>query len=358
VFNNIYKNKNVFVTGHTGFKGSWLCLWLEILGARVIGYSLPPPTEPNHFSMIGLKVKNIINDIRNRSELTLAVKKCRPDIIFHLAAQSLVRYSYTCPVETFETNVIGTVNLFEACRETPSVKAIINITSDKCYENEGCLCGYRENDPMGGYDPYSASKGCAELATASYRRSFFTSNRGQEMLLASVRAGNIIGGGDWGKDRLVPDIINAIYMKEPVLIRNPNAVRPWQHVLEPLSGYLLLGQQLLEGKKEFSEAWNFGPNDEGHKNVLTVVRELKNLWPKIDFHIISDENNPHEATLLKLNCSKARARLHWTPVWNSSTTLKKTVQWYREFYKSGRAISQEQLNEYINDAKQKQMIWV
>jgi CDP-glucose 4,6-dehydratase len=360
LFGNSYKDKKVFVTGHTGFKGSWLCLWLEMLGATVIGYSLPPPTQPNHFNLLGLRGESLINDIRDRAQLAHAVKECSPEVVFHLAAQSLVRYSYDHPVETYETNIMGTVNLLEACRETESVKAIVNVTSDKCYDNKEWLLGYRETDSMGGHDPYSASKGCAELVTASYRRSFFEQKASSEdhtILLASVRAGNIIGGGDWGKDRLIPDIIKAASTKRSVLIRNPRAIRPWQHVFEPLSGYLLLGQRLLEEKREFAEAWNFGPNDEGHKDVLSVVRELQGHWPIIDFQIHSGHGNLHEATLLKLDCSKARARLGWMPVWDSSTMILKTAQWYRDFYQSGSVLSQEQLNEYISDATQQNMSW-
>jgi CDP-glucose 4,6-dehydratase len=358
LFKNIYKGKKVLITGNTGFKGSWFCLWLMKLGANVRGYSLNLPTDPGHHKILNLDFETIYGDIRDKAKLHEAIESFQPDIVFHMAAQSLVRKSYEYPVETFETNVIGTVNVFEACLHTSSVQAIVNITSDKCYENKEWIWGYRENDPVGGHDPYSASKGCAELVTASYRKSFFSLEEYQkshQILVVSARAGNVIGGGDWGDDRLVPDIMRAASQNEKGVIRNPQATRPWQHVLEPLFGYLLLGQQLLEGKQEFSEAWNFGPTDEGHRNVLAVVRELQKHWSNIDYQIETDEKNPHEANLLKLDCSKAYAKLKWKPVWNSSTTFAKTAQWYRMYYESGHILSRDQLTEYITDAKHNQI---
>jgi CDP-glucose 4,6-dehydratase len=360
MFGNVYKGKKVFVTGNTGFKGSWLALWLLNLGARVVGYSLDFPTDPNHHEILDLDFESTVGDIRDIAKLRKAIAFYQPDVIFHMAAQSLVRRSYDNPVETFETNVMGTVNVFEACRRTDSVEAIVNITSDKCYENQEWVWGYRENDPMGGYDPYSASKGCAELVTASYRKSFFSLEEYQkshQILVASVRAGNVVGGGDWGDDRLVPDIMRAAGQNEKVIIRNPQAIRPWQHVLEPLAGYLLLGQRLLEGKKEFSGAWNFGPTNEGHRNVLAVVRELQKHWSNIDYQIAINEKNPHEANLLKLDCSKAHAKLKWKPAWDSSTTFAKTAQWYKEYYESTPVCSEKQLTEYIADAKRNQISW-
>ena len=358
LFKNIYKGKKVLITGNTGFKGSWLCLWLMKLGANVRGYSLNLPTDPGHHKILNLDFETIYGDIRDKAKLHEAIESFQPDIVFHMAAQSLVRKSYEYPVETFETNVIGTVNVFEACLHTSSVQAIVNITSDKCYENKEWIWGYRENDPVGGHDPYSASKGCAELVTASYRKSFFSLEEYQkshQILVVSARAGNVIGGGDWGDDRLVPDIMRAASQNEKGVIRNPQATRPWQHVLEPLFGYLLLGQQLLEGKQEFSEAWNFGPTDEGHRNVLAVVRELQKHWSNIDYQIETDEKNPHEANLLKLDCSKAYAKLKWKSVWDSFTTFAKTAQWYKMYYESGYALSEEQLTEYITDAKHNQI---
>ena len=278
LFNGIYNNKTVLVTGHTGFKGSWLCFWLIQMGAKVIGYSLEPPTSPNHFELLNLDMVSVIGDIRDSDKLNAVFAQYQPEIVFHLAAQPLVRLSYKEPVETFETNVIGTLKVFEACRNTKSVRAIVNITSDKCYENKEWVWGYRENDPMGGYDPYSASKGCAELVTSSYRNSFFNVNeygKSHNVLLASCRAGNVIGGGDWAKDRLMTDIMVAVSEGKKVVIRNPRATMPWQHVLEPLSGYLMLGQKLFEGKKEFAQAWNFGPGEQGAITVKEVVENIK-----------------------------------------------------------------------------------
>ena len=360
MFNDIYRQKKVFVTGHTGFKGSWLVLWLLNLGARVMGYSLEPPTQPNHYDLLSLTLESILGDIQDLPRVNQSIQSFQPNIVFHLAAQSLVRRSYGNPVGTFETNVIGTVNVLEACRQTDSVKAAVIVTSDKCYDNQGWIRGYRENDPMGGHDPYSGSKGCAELVTASYQRSFFSVEDYQkthQTLVASVRAGNILGGGDWGEDRLVPDVVRATSRNEKVFIRNPHATRPWQHVMEPLVGYLLLGQKLLEGKKDFSGAWNFGPGERGHKDVLAVVKELQSYWPAVDFEIASGERILHEADLLRLDCSKAHTELGWRPVWNDAAMLEKTVQWYRAFYESGRVVSREQLAEYIKDTKRQRIPW-
>ena len=360
MFDNIYRQKKVFVTGHTGFKGSWLVLWLLNLGAQVVGYSLEPPTEPNHYDLLSLPVESILGDICDLPKVSQSIQSLEPDIVFHLAAQSLVRRSYGDPVGTFETNVIGTVNVLEACRQTDSVKAAVIVTSDKCYENRDRISGYRETDPMGGHDPYSGSKGCAELVAASYRRSFFSVEDYQkthQTLVVSVRAGNILGGGDWGEDRLVPDIVRAASRNEKVLIRNPQAIRPWQHVMEPLAGYLLLGQKLLEGKKLFSGAWNFGPEDRGHKDVLAVVKELQSYWLAIDFEIESSGRDLHEADLLKLDCSKAHSMLGWRPIWDDSKMLEETVQWYREFYESGRVLSREQLRTYTDEARGQGISW-
>jgi len=360
MFNDLYRGKKVFVTGHTGFKGSWLVLWLLNLGADVVGYSLQPSTQPSHHDLLSLDFESVFGDIRDIAKVCQSVQSFQPDLVIHLAAQSLVLRSYKDPVETFETNVIGTVNVFEACRQTDSVKAIINITSDKCYDNQEWIWGYRESDPVGGHDPYSASKGCAELVTASYRKSFFPVEEYQkthQVLVSSVRAGNVVGGGDWGEDRLVPDIIRAASQDEKVMIRNPQALRPWQHVLDPLSGYLFLGQRLLEGKEAFSGAWNFGPNDEGHRDVLTVVKELQKYWKSIDFQIARDKENPHEANLLKLDCSKAHSKLGWRPVWDGFVIFAKTAQWYRGFYESGRVLSQKQLAEFVDHAKKNEIPW-
>jgi CDP-glucose 4,6-dehydratase len=284
----------------------------------------------------------------------------QPDIVFHLAAQPLVRLSYSQPIETLQTNIMGTAHVFEACRTQNSVRAIINVTSDKCYENREWVWGYRENDPMGGYDPYSASKGCAELVTAAYRNSFFNGDaygRDHQILLGSVRAGNVIGGGDWAKDRIVTDMMTAAGKGATFLIRNPKATRPWQYVLEPLSGYLQLGQKLLEGKKEYAEAWNFGPNDDGATPVIQVVQEMQKIWDKIAYQLEENKNNPHEAGLLKLDCSKARMRLEWNGIWNTQTTCAKTAEWYKAYYEQGSIITTSQLRSYIQDASQAAVGW-
>ena len=351
VFNGIYKGKKILVTGHTGFKGSWLSLWLIKLGAKVIGYSLEPPTKPSHFELLNLGMISIIGDIRDRDKLKNVFKKWKPESIFHLAAQPLVRYSYLNPIETFETNIIGTINILECCRYTETVRSIINITSDKCYENKERVRGYKENEPMGGHDPYSASKGCAELVTSSYRRSFFNPDdygRKHNILLASARSGNVIGGGDWQEDRLIPDIVKAIVKNRKLNIRNPKATRPWQHVLEPLYGYLMLGQKLLEGKKEFAEAWNFGPNEKDNIDVETVVKQIRKRWNKFEYRIDKKSNKPHEAVRLKLDCTKAHTLLKWNPVWGLQKALDVTVKWYKDHYEKGRICSVENLDEYIN----------
>lgn len=361
MFGNIYRDKVILVTGHSGFKGSWLALWLKELGATVIGYSLHPPSTPCHFHLLGLDIVSLTGDIRDREKLTEAVATYKPEIVFHLAAQPLVRHSYKNPSYTFETNIMGTVNVFEACRQSTSVKTIVNITSDKCYENKEWVWGYRENDPMGGYDPYSSSKGCAELVTNSYRNSFFNLNdygRLHQVLLASARAGNVIGGGDWGEDRLIPDIVRAAANNESVLIRSPQATRPWQHVLEPLSGYLLLGQQLLEGTKEFAEGWNFGPVADRPVTVLEAVEKIKESWNRVSYSVQEEASRLHEAHLLKLDCSKAYAKLKWQNVWDHHKTFAKTAGWYKNYYEQNLVGSRDDLQEYISDAKQKQVAWL
>ncbi len=354
IFNGIYKGKKILVTGHTGFKGSWLSFWLIGLGANVIGYSLKPPTKPSHFELLDLDMISIIGDIRDREKLNAALKTWKPEAIFHLAAQPLVRYSYLNPIETFETNIIGTINILENCRYSESVRSIINITSDKCYENKEWARGYKENEPMGGHDPYSASKGCAELVTNSYRRSYFDPvdyDKKHNILLASARSGNVIGGGDWGEDRLIPDIVKAIIKNKKLMIRNPKATRPWQHVLECLYGYLMLGRKLLEGKKEFANAWNFGPNEKDNIDVATVVKEIKKKWNKFEYRIDKKSNKLHEAIRLNLDCTKAHTLLRWNPVWNLQKALDATVKWYQQYYEEGRICSAENLEEYIKSIK-------
>lgn len=360
MFGDIYSGKRVFVTGHTGFKGSWLCLWLEMLGARVYGYALKPETQPSHYALASLYVESEIADIRNYGHLSAQIAEIKPHIVFHLAAQPFVRRSYTLPLETLNTNVIGTANVLEACRHVASIQAVVNITSDKCYENREWVWGYREKDPMGGHDPYSASKGCAELVIASWRNSFFPLDqygRANQTLIASARAGNVIGGGDWGEDRLIPDIVRAVEANHPVIVRSPQAMRPWQHVLEPLSGYLLLGQKLLQGHKDFAEAWNFGPFDEGCISVEEIVRIFKSNWDAFTYEQQPSQDQPHEAGVLKLDCSKAKLKLNWHPVWNAPLAIKKTADWYKKYYLQNQIQSESDLTEYTQDARLAGMEW-
>lgn len=359
-FKSIYKGRRVLVTGHTGFKGSWLCLWLKQLGAEVIGYSLAPNTNPSFFEVLNIEteITSIIGDIRDEEYLTDTIQKYKPEIVFHLAAQPLVRLSYFEPKVTYETNVMGTLNLFEAVRKSNSVKAIINITTDKCYENKEWVYGYRETDPMGGYDPYSSSKGCAELLTASYRRSFFDD---LNISIASVRAGNVIGGGDWAKDRLVPDIARAISRNKEIITRNPNATRPWQHVLEPLSGYLWIGALMMENSKIYSDGWNFGPDDSDVLSVEAVIKKSIDTWESGSYIVDNSDNNLHEANLLKLDISKAKSKLKWKPVYNSDKAIEETINWYKEFYENksfnAKEFSIKQINDYAKEAKNKKIIW-
>lgn len=366
MFRNIYKNKTVFVTGHTGFKGSWLSIWLRELGANVIGYSLEPPSEPNNFNSVKLpeKITHIHGDVRNLDGLIRVFREYKPEFIFHLAAQPLVRLSYEEPKLTFDTNVGGSINVFEAVRATRSVKVLVNITSDKCYENKEWIWGYRENDPMGGFDPYSASKGCAELAFSAYLRSFFAQNAssGKSIGAASVRAGNVIGGGDWGKDRLLPDCIRALSSRQPIGIRSPNSVRPWQHVLEPLSGYLWLGVLLKEDPVRYSGAWNLGPEDDSHMPTVELVERLIHYWGEGSWQDLSVQNAPHEAKLLKLNCEKAHAELHWHSVLTIDECLQMTADWYKKYYEFGSREDMcpacaEQIRQYSDRAALKALPW-
>lgn len=362
LFGGVYFKKKVLITGHTGFKGSWLALWLIQMGAKVIGYSLQPPTKPNHFDLLDLKINSIIEDIRNFEKLRQVFKEQQPEIIFHLAAQPIVRRSYDDPIETFSSNVMGTINVFEASRSINTVKAIINITSDKCYENMGWPWGYREIDPVGGFDPYSASKGCAELITNCWRNSFFnlTDYPAHHTLLASCRAGNVIGGGDWATDRFFPDLARALSNHTRLKVRNPQAIRPWQHVLDPLGGYLLLGQKLLEGHHKYSEAWNFGPSDGTNTTVREVGIMAKNFLPQLelDFETNHGSKQPHEAEILRLDCSKSYLKLKWLPVWDLKTAVRRTLEWYKTFYENDRVNSSEDILKYIEDAKNKNLQWV
>ena len=325
-----WSGKKILVTGHTGFKGSWLCLWLQRLGAEVVGYALEPPTTTNLFQLAQVEnnMISIIDDIRDREKLINVIKTHKPEVVFHLAAQPLVRKSYANPVATFETNVMGTVNLLEAIRFSESVRVVVNITSDKCYENKEWSWGYREIDSMGGYDPYSCSKGCSELVTNSFRQSYF---KEKKIYLASARAGNVIGGGDWAEDRLIPDIIKSLINREPISIRNPFAIRPWQHVLEPLNGYMMLAEAMWKHGEKYAEAWNFGPDDNHVITVGEITNKLTKLW-KENSEIKDDSSKqPYEAMLLKLDCSKAKIRLGWYPKLSLQDTLMWTMDWYKEF---------------------------
>lgn len=347
VNSSFWRDKSVFLTGHTGFKGSWLALWLTTVGARVHGFSLVPPTQPNLFTEARVAddlASHTIADICDPVALSAAMKAASPDIVLHLAAQSLVRKSYREPVQTYATNVMGTVNVLESARHCPSVRAVVNVTTDKCYENKEWVWPYRETEPMGGHDPYSSSKGCAELVTAAFRESFL---RNSGIAVASARAGNVIGGGDWAADRLIPDFFRAAQAGLALEIRHPDATRPWQHVLEPLSGYLSLAEHLLEHGQSFAEAWNFGPADEDAKPVRWILARLTRLMPGTSWHQPPAEH-VHEAGLLKLDSSKARSRLGWAPRWRLSTALEQTVRWQLAWQerRDMRAFSLEQIAEY------------
>lgn len=346
-----YRGKSVLLTGHTGFKGAWVSLWLSRLGARVIGYSLTPPTDPNFFELCNMKeqIINIEGDIRNIEHLQQTIQDYRPEIVFHMAAQSLVRKSYQDPVETFSSNVMGTVNLLEAVRRSDCVRSAVIITSDKCYENQEWVWPYREGDRLGGYDPYSSSKACAELVSEAYVRSFFNPRKYNEygLALATARAGNVIGGGDWAEDRLIPDCIKAIINHKPIIIRNPLAVRPWQHVLDPLHGYLQLGQALYEKGPDINGPWNFGPRDKA-KSVQWMVENLTRQWGEEAAWTLDQNANPHEAHFLKLDSSKAYAGLGWQAVWDTQKALEQTIAWYKAYVNNENllAFSLDQIHDY------------
>ncbi|HAG73178.1 MAG TPA: CDP-glucose 4,6-dehydratase [Gammaproteobacteria bacterium] len=343
---SFWKGKRVFVTGHTGFKGGWICLWLKHLEAEVIGYSLEPATVPSLFEVadVGEGMQSIIGDIRDHAKLSKTILESKPDVVIHMAAQPLVRYSYAQPAETYEVNVMGTVYLLEGVRATPSVKAVVNVTTDKCYENREWIWGYRENEAMGGSDPYSSSKGCAELVTSAYRQSFFEP---AGIALASARAGNVIGGGDWAADRLIPDFLRAMDAGETLNIRSPQAVRPWQHVLEPLSGYLMLAEQLYSNGASFAEGWNFGPSDDDSRTVSWIIERMAEMRKDINWQC-DEAPQLHEANLLKLDSSKARRQLNWQPVWRLQTALQKTLEWHEAWRNAEdmQAVSLAQINDY------------
>jgi CDP-glucose 4,6-dehydratase len=361
LFGGVYRGRRVLVTGHTGFKGSWLCLWLQQLGAQVFGYSLPPPTRPSHWELLGLGLHAADGDIRDLDRLRRFVADVRPEVVFHLAAQPLVRLSYEQPIDTFSTNVMGTLQLYEACRTVGGVRAIVSITTDKVYENREWAWAYREDDRLGGHDPYSASKACADLASASYRRSYWPpESYGQrhETLLCTARAGNVIGGGDWAHDRLVPDLMRAAARGDEAVLRNPGSTRPWEHVLEPLGGYLLLGQRLWQGGAELARAWNFGPAAEGVLTVEEVVRLLAREWPAVRYRIERPEQAPHEAGQLTLECSLARATLGWRPLWDGPAGFRRTAEWYRAHHEqAGAVLSRRQLDDYVEEARRQGLGW-
>lgn len=351
-----WQKKRVFLTGHTGFKGSWLSLWLQELGAEVTGYSLEPPSAPSLFEVANISdgMRSIKGDILDSQLLQKTLQENKPDILIHMAAQSLVRKSYQFPIETFSTNIMGTANVLEAARHVDSLRVVICVTSDKCYENQEWVWGYRENEPMGGHDPYSCSKGCAELLIASYRQSFFSSEHTAN--IASVRAGNVIGGGDWATDRIVPDCIRALTRGMPILIRNPRAIRPWQHVLEPLAGYLLLAQRLWADGQNYAEGWNFGPDGKHDVSVEGIVDVLCHLWGADAKWSVGGDENLHEAHYLKLDSSKAIQNLAWRRVLDMRETVAMTVAWYKRFFEGvdPRKITLDQISEYQKLSKEYQ----
>jgi len=365
----VYRHKTVLVTGHTGFVGSWLCLWLKRLGARVVGYALDPPSEPSLFqsAKIGSKIdQHIVGDVRDSQKLLSAFHRHNPEVVFHLAAQPLVRRSYAQPKLTFETNVLGTLNILEAIRAGHGVRVCIIVTSDKCYENQGWVYGYRETDSLGGYDPYSASKACAELVTVSYRRSFLDGRlqtSGSDAAISTVRAGNIIGGGDWGQDRLLPDCVRALSRGRTIALRSPKAIRPWQFVLDSLSGYLCLAALMYTHPPEYAGAWNFGPDHEAAITVEQIVQMFLEHWGQGEYKVRSAQgrNTLHEESVLRLDTSKANSLMAWRPVYSIRDAVRETAAWYRAFYTNGpgRAldVTVSQIDEYVQTAKTKGLLW-
>lgn len=358
LFNGIYAGRRVLITGHTGFKGSWLAMWLHALGAEVGGLALNPDTTPSHWDLLGLRLAHDARiDLRDAADVAAVLTAFQPDVVFHLAAQPLVRHGYREPVATFGSNVTGLIHLLEAVRGCPSVRVVVNATTDKVYAPHAPSDGYREDDPLGGHDPYSTSKACAELVSACYRLSYFSGDdgRGHVVQLATARAGNVVGGGDWAQDRLVPDLVRAAISGQPLRMRNPRATRPWQHVLEPLSGYLRIGQALLAGEAN-GDAWNLGPAADATLAVAEVVERLQRDWPQLRVEH-DDGPHPHEAAELTLDCSKAARELGWYPVWDAATTLRRTARWYRDFHDSGNLHSHDDLATYVADARSAGLGW-
>lgn len=356
MFGDIYRGTRVLVTGHTGFKGSWLCLWLRELGAQVSGLALAPETEPAHWNLLGLDdIDDRRVDLRDAAGVAAAIAQANPDVVFHLAAQPLVRRSYADPVATFATNVTGLVNLFEALRSGSSVRAVVNATTDKVYLEQSTERGYREEHPLGGHDPYSTSKACAELVSECYRKSYFTGAGQAQPRLATARAGNVIGGGDWSEDRIVPDLVRAAVAGTPLFLRNPEATRPWQHVLEPLSGYLRLGQALLRGEA-VEGPWNFGPAPDATLPVRELVAKMREHWPSVSVRSAPGPH-PHEAAMLMLDCEKAARELHWRPVWDADRSIARSIDWYRACHERGELRSHDDLSAYVEDARRAGMAW-
>jgi CDP-glucose 4,6-dehydratase len=354
MFNNVYKNKKILITGHTGFKGSWLTLWLNSLGAKVFGISLEPNTKPNHWDLLRLDMESVYLDIRDEDLLRQKILAIQPDMVFHLAAQPLVRSSYKDPLNTWSTNVMGTANLLNSCLSLENLTGVVVITTDKCYENKEWAWGYREIDPLGGHDPYSASKAGSELVAASYRKSFF--DMPNAALVATARAGNVIGGGDWSEDRLIPDLVRSIDTGTKLVIRSPNATRPWQHVLECLSGYLLVGQKLFEGEKTAATAWNFGPGSEGNKTVIQVLEALQRHSLDVNWSL-EESQQPHEAQLLQLDIGKAKQALGWSPVWSFDEGISATAEWYSTWQDRKAVVSINQLSDFVAKARSLNYSW-